>query len=55
MMLGSFQCWGVMLIQIIVGQGPTVLAVDMGKVVPIFVKPACGKARHSWYNFCKVY
>ena len=20
----------------------------------IFVKPACGKARHSCYNFCKV-
>ena len=30
MVLGNFQCWGVLLIWIIVGQGPTVPAVGAG-------------------------
>ena len=30
MVLGNFQCWGVLLILIIVGQGPTVLTVGAG-------------------------
>ena len=32
----NFQCWGVLLIWIIVGQGPTVLAVGAGGVVWMF-------------------
>ena len=36
MVLGNFQCQHVLLIWIIVGQGPTVLAVGAGAVVWIF-------------------
>ena len=32
----NFQCWGVLLIWIIVGQGPTALAVGAGGVVWAF-------------------
>ena len=32
MVLGSFQCWGILLILQIVGQGPAVLAVGAGRV-----------------------
>ena len=31
MMLGKFQCWGVLLIRIRVGQGPTAFAVGAGR------------------------
>ena len=34
--LENFQCWGVLLILIIVGQGPIVLAVGAGGVVFTF-------------------
>ena len=33
MVLGNFQCWGLLLIWIIVGQEPTVLSVGAGGVV----------------------
>ena len=36
MVLGNFQCRGVLLIWIIVGQGPTALAVGAGGVVWTF-------------------
>ena len=32
MVLGSFQCWGVLLLWLIVGQGPAVLAAGAGRV-----------------------
>ena len=32
MVLGSFQCWGVLLLWHMVGQGPAVLAVGAGRV-----------------------
>ena len=31
MVLGNFQCWGVLLIWIMEGQGPTALAVGAGR------------------------
>ena len=36
MVLGSFQCWGVLLLLHIVGQGPAVLAAGAGRVCYIF-------------------
>ena len=36
MVLGSFQCWGVLLLLYIVGQGPAVLAAGAGQVGYIF-------------------
>ena len=39
-MMGNFQCWGVLLIRIIVGKGPTVLAVGAGgDCLNIFLLP----------------
>ena len=37
MVLGSFQCWGVLLLLHIVGQGPAVLAAVAGRVGYIFL------------------
>ena len=36
MVLSSFQCWGVLLLLHIVGQGPAVLAAGAGRVGYIF-------------------
>ena len=36
MVLGSFQCWGILLLLHIVGQGPAVLAAGVGRVGYIF-------------------
>ena len=36
MVLGSFQCWGVLLLLHIVGQGPPVLAARVGQILYIF-------------------
>ena len=37
MVLGSFQCWGILLLLHIVGQGPAVLAAGMGWVAIFFI------------------
>ena len=51
MMLGNFNCWGIQLIRIIVGQGPTVLAVGVGwdylviflsPIIPLFLSLSLG-------------
>ena len=39
MVLGSFQCWGVLLLLHVVGQGPAVLAAGAGRVDYIFHLP----------------
>ena len=36
MVLGSFQCWGILLFLRIVGQGPAVLAAGAGRLSCIF-------------------
>ena len=52
----NFQCWGVQLIWIIVGQGPIVLAVGAGGgCLDIFSLPVPGRGgrvvRRCWVNF----
>ena len=37
-MLGNFQCWGVLLIEVIVGQRPALLAVDVGGGIGMFFR-----------------
>ena len=37
MVLGNFQCWGVLLLLHIIGKGPAVLAAEKGRVGYIFV------------------